>query len=400
MNFTKLFIPIIAITLLITGCGVDRTGESVYPETDSENVADSAVTAEENTFWAKDNLDLQRVGALLEQAESAEEFEYLLNSDESFNNLDLNGDGYVDYISVSEFDEQSDDQRGFTLFNRLGPDEIQEIARIIFERESYDDPGARILMVGNEQIYGDERFYEANWLDRSLAIAQWLFGSRDAQYESPYYYENYPDYYEEYRTVETPVYRTRIEEYYPEPVFIQTFEPAIRQIKVRSKYDDRYIDRIYAKLAKPNKRQADFRRNNPLPPIPAAFKRGKNEREKRFEDRREKREDKKENREKRRDFDGKAPTAVKDNPGRNRGNFERPDKRNGKNFENRNRPNDFKNKVERKPVKNESKPDAARRGNGKRENAKPEKRRNAPGKADKGPGQKGKGGGNKGKGRG
>ena len=193
MRFNKLYLITIAITLFIAGCNSAQTDDTSSTNPYPNDVADSEIASGENTYWARENLDLQRIGNLLEKADDAEEFEYLLNSDEGINNLDLNGDGYVDYISVAEFDDRDDNQRGFTLFDRFGPNEIQEIASIIFNRDRFDAPGARILLTGNEQIYGDNYNYEANWLDRVLPIANYVFGNRDNTYESPYYYENYPE---------------------------------------------------------------------------------------------------------------------------------------------------------------------------------------------------------------
>ena len=212
MRFNKLFLPIIAITLFIAGCSSvqkdDIGSKNPYPN----DAADREVASGSSTYWAKDNLDLQRVGNLLEKADNAEDFENLLNSEDGLNNLDLNGDGYADYLSVSEYDDRnSDNQRGFTIFDRFGPNEIQQIASIFFNRDNNDNPGARILLRGNDQIYGDNNYYETNWLDKSLTIVKYVFGNRDNAYESPYYYNNYPANYETYRVVETPVYRQRIQ---------------------------------------------------------------------------------------------------------------------------------------------------------------------------------------------
>ena len=218
----------------------------------------------ENPNWARENFDLQAVGGLLPQAENAEEFEYLLNSENGVNNLDFNGDGYVDYISVEEFGNEYDDERGLSLFSRFGPEEILEIATIFFDRDRRDYPGARILLTGNEQLYGDNYNYETNWLDRSLAIANSLFNDRNERYRSPYYYENYPETYEVYQVVETPVYRTRVVEYYPEQVFIQTAQPTITQIKIKSPYEGRMVSKI--KLPKLTKEQVEFKKNKNNPP--------------------------------------------------------------------------------------------------------------------------------------
>ncbi len=376
MRFNKLFLPIVAITLFIAGCNTAGIDDATYTEPNPNNVADSEIASGENTYWAKDNLDLQRVGNLLEQADDAEEFEYLLNSDDGINNLDLNGDGYADYISVSEFDDRYDDQRGFSLFSMFGPDEIQEIARIIFDRNGYDNydyydhPGARVMVVGNEQIYGDDYYYETNWLDRSIAIANWLFSDRDGHYESPYYYNNYPDYYEPYPVVETPVYVTRIQEYYPEPVFVRAYEPIVTNIKIKSKYKDKTIKKIYAKLAKPTKEQIVFIKNNPNRPEFVPVKRGKTK---------------------------DVPAKFKKVRERNRNNSEKRGRGNDKNFEARNKPN----KAERSFVR-ENRPGKPNKA--ERRNEKPQKAdRPKPNKADK-PG-KGNGGGNgkgggKGKGKG
>lgn len=278
MKLFKLSLVTFTAAAFLTGCNLAQTDETTAVNPYPADVAQGEILAEDNTFGARENLDLQAVGALLEKADDAEEFEYLLNSDDGINNLDLNGDGYVDYISVREYEDQSDDQRGFSLFSMFGPNEIQEIATLIFNRDGLNSNGARILLAGNEQIYGDNNYYETNWVDRTIPIVSWLFNKdRNTNYESPYYYENYPDYYEAYQVVETPVYRTRIQQYYSEPVFIQTANPTmITQIKIKSPYNGKSLNKIYSKLAKPTKDQIEFRKNNPNPPEFIKVKKEKN----------------------------------------------------------------------------------------------------------------------------
>ena len=268
MKFTKLLISIFATAVFLTACSSDQPAEvasdAPFP---NENQQTENIIEPDNDFYAKDNFDLQRVGGLLEKANNAEEFEYLLNSDEGINNLDLNGDGYADYVSVAEYDDRDDNDRGFSLFSRFNGDDIQELATIIFNRDRPDRQGARVYLNGNEQIYGDNAYYEQNWLDKSLNIADWAFGNRNDNYQSPYYYDNYPDNYETYQIVETPAYRTRITNLYPDPVFTQTsFEPEIRDVIVRSPYYGKTINNIHAKLAKPTKEQREFLKNNPYQP--------------------------------------------------------------------------------------------------------------------------------------
>src|SRR5207249_8653384 len=114
--------------------------------------------------------------------------------------------GYADYISVDEYVERDDYERGLSLFCRFGSD-IQEIATIVFYRDDINWSGARVLLTGNEQIYGDNYYYEANWADRGVEIVTLLFGSQDPYYRSSYYYDYYPSDYVAYQVVQTPVYR-------------------------------------------------------------------------------------------------------------------------------------------------------------------------------------------------
>lgn len=289
MRFIKLPAAFLSIALFSTACGLLGGGRNEIVQTNPyENDAlqqQAQIAAEEAARqYARENLDLRAVGALLEKADNAEEFEYLINN-EGVNNLDLNGDGYADYISVSEFeDRDGNDERGLSLFSRFGPDLIQEIATIIFDRGGYRDArGARILLTGDRDLYGDDYYYETNWLDRSLPVANWLFDrNRSDYYRSPYYYENYPDNYEVYEVAETPVYRERIERtYYTTttsggsnggggdagaiaPVFIQTSTPTVvKEIKIKSPYAGRSVAKDFPKPVgvKPPKAPKEFGKN-------------------------------------------------------------------------------------------------------------------------------------------
>lgn len=258
MRLIGLSLAIFTVSFLGWACGPNNS------ESTAELSPNEDVISAETGYWAKENFDLPAAAALLERAEDAEEFEFLINSEDGINNLDLNGDGYVDYISVAEFDDRYDNQRGFALFDKFGPDEIQEIARIVFERDVRDNQGARVYLSGNEQIYGDNYNYETNWLDTSLAIANWLFNDRDDVYESPYYYDNYPSDYTVYRVVEPPVYRTRVQKYYPHPVFVRVDQPFDDRIKIKSKYKGKHYDKIYARMARPTREQIEFYEKYPV----------------------------------------------------------------------------------------------------------------------------------------
>jgi hypothetical protein len=266
--FTYL-LTVFAGAIFLIGCGnnAQQQPPPVATQPQQEALTEEEPLAEDE-YWAKDNFDLQRVGPLLQRSRNIGEFERYLNEDDGINNLDLNGDGYADYISVDEFDYGDDpNERGLSLYSRFGPDLVQEIARVIFYRDEPRYPGSRVLLYGNDQIYGDDYYYETNWLDRTIGMVSYIFGDRNDRYRSPYYYDNYPDWYDPYYIVETPVYRTRIERLYPEPMFVYTTSPDfIDQITIRSPHDGQWMDRIYARLVKPRREQQEFRKNNPMPP--------------------------------------------------------------------------------------------------------------------------------------
>jgi hypothetical protein len=257
----------LAVSGLVAAC---NTAEQQVANADPyANNANSSTIADDLPFdetdpLVKDNFDLQRAGEFLRSSNDPAEFEAYINEPNGINNLDLNGDGYVDYISVEEFDDRGDGQRGLSLFARYGPDLIQNIASIFLYRDEPRYPGARVLIRGDDVLYGDDYYYEANWLDTSLGIAALLFGDHD-RYRSSYYYDNYPPNYVVYDVVETPVYRTRIERLWPEPIFVYAAAPPVyyERIKIKSPNNGLHLGQIYAKPMKPTRAQIEFRRNNP-----------------------------------------------------------------------------------------------------------------------------------------
>jgi hypothetical protein len=266
MRVIKLSATILSISLFLMACNSNPPQQTatVQPTPNNGALADAAPTPDLNDYWARDNLDLQRVGNVLERSNSPQEFESYLNSPDGINNLDLNGDGYADYISVDEFQDRNDNERGLSLYSRFGPDLVQELAQIIFYRDDNRLPGARVLLNGNDQLYGDNYYYETNWLDRSLGIVNTLFGNRDAYYRSPYYYNNYPNNYQTYQVVETPYYRSRIDQLYPQPLFIYTTSPTfISKIKIKSPNNGLHMGQIKARLVKPTQEQAEFLKTYP-----------------------------------------------------------------------------------------------------------------------------------------
>jgi hypothetical protein len=252
---------------IFSGCGSAGTEQASVTNGAVPDASPSAeATIDEENYWAKENFDLERVGNVLKRSNTTQEFESFLNDSDGINNLDLNGDGYVDYISVDEFGE-GDRERGLSLYTRYGPDEVQDIGTVYFYRDNYDAPGSRVVLRGNDVIYGDDRYYESNWVDQTIGIVSALFGHRDNYYRSPYYYNNYPDTYDPYEVVPQPIYRTRIQRVYADPVFVYSPEPEwFPTITIRSPHYDSWYPNIYARLEKPRPVHIAFREKNPKRP--------------------------------------------------------------------------------------------------------------------------------------
>lgn len=408
MRIFKLSILFIFAALFLAACNRLDTPEQVYNEPYQTGTVEEGFGFDDEEY-ARKNLDLQAVGTLLEKADSAEEFEYMLNDPEyGVNNLDLNDDGYVDYISVREFGNDQTDERGFSLFSQFGPELIQEIASIFFDRDRYDDgyqyyPGSRVLIRGDEDLYGDNYYYETNWLERTVPIVTWVFSDRQQVYNSPYYYEYYPDYYEPYQRVETVVYRERIEPYYATPVFVYTAQPTVSQIEIVSPYRNRSVKDVYQKLPKLKPEKVKYQKN----PGPPEFVREKQAKMKEFREKREKMKDFKENRQFKENPNrpGKPEKVKPERPEQMREKREKPNKPERQNIERQNpvkfeRPNQQRpqqSKVERqKPMRMEQPRPQPQMKQQKQENRVQPNR--GGGNPNKGGGNPNKGGGNPNKG--
>jgi hypothetical protein len=113
--------------------------------------------AEDSTGLPGDNFSLSGALTMFKKAASPEEFERLLNSQENgVNNLDLNGDGNIDYIKV--INKRDQDVHVFILQAQLSASESQDLA--VIELEKTGNENAVIQIVGDEDIYGDTTIVE------------------------------------------------------------------------------------------------------------------------------------------------------------------------------------------------------------------------------------------------
>lgn len=200
-----------------------------------------------------EHLDLFGVLDLFREAESVEVFEKRLNDSEGeVNNLDLNEDNQVDYVTVIE--EVEGDTHVFVLRVPLAEEESQDIATIELEKSSAGEYSVQI--VGDEEIYGPDYIVEPEDMSSSAAalgvltvgvqriagltgvlgggvvagtpntallssgatvwirVSAWpivrvVYAPGYRVWRSPYYWGYYPRWWRPWRPVSIAVYRTR-----------------------------------------------------------------------------------------------------------------------------------------------------------------------------------------------
>jgi hypothetical protein len=166
--------------------------------------------ADDQPEKAGDNLDLDAVLNLFEKSESVEDFENQLNSEKNdVNNLDLNEDGFVDYIRVIDYSDGN--THSLTLQVPYSDEEAQDVAVIHIEEEGKE---TSVQIVGDEELYGTDYIVEPGD-DKSDAVVNaynWkpvrhIYSPRYVIWVSPWRYGRYPSYYRPWKPVPWSVYR-------------------------------------------------------------------------------------------------------------------------------------------------------------------------------------------------
>ena len=150
--------------------------------------ADQTVTVSANSSDISEGLDLKVVAKLFAEAKNLEEFETMLNNpDSAFCNLDLNGDGQVDYLRVVETGEGS--KRLIVLQAVLAKDIYQDVASIYVEKDENEQVSVQV--VGDEYVYGANYVIEPVYIYRPL-IYDWLWCDAWYAWHSPWYWDYWP----------------------------------------------------------------------------------------------------------------------------------------------------------------------------------------------------------------
>lgn len=153
-------------------------------------------------------LDLNAVAAAFAESRSVREFEQLLNSSRyMINNLDLNRDGWIDYLRVIET------RNGYyhTLLIQacLAPSVFQDVATLVAERRS-----DRLYV----EVIGDPYLYGRNYIVRPVFVKRpplWDVYGRPTYdpWRSPYHYSYWPSYYTQPKTIYLNHYQAYVHTY-------------------------------------------------------------------------------------------------------------------------------------------------------------------------------------------
>jgi hypothetical protein len=172
----------------------------------SVSAQDGATVVTGNSAAAA-GLDLYAVAELFKASENLEKFEQSLNDPETgINNLDLDQNGQVDFIRVTE--KVKDDTHLIILQAPVNESEFQDVATIAVDRAS----GEKY----NLHIQGDTVLYGANYYvvpaDNNFNawnVVRWIFRPDYRAYVSPYSYTVLPRWWNVRHPIALNLYRTR-----------------------------------------------------------------------------------------------------------------------------------------------------------------------------------------------
>ena len=172
------------------------------------------------------NLDLAAVAEVFKESESLQDFERALNDpDVLLNNLDLDGDGEVDFIRVLE--EEKEEGRLIVLQVIMGENAFADVAYIDIARE--DDGEYEMQIRGETSLYGEDYYY----IPEKTTISTWpiivsLYDPFYDYYYSPYSWNHYPDWWQPYGCIRIGLYRAQVIYRYPYRSFRRSYRPWVR----------------------------------------------------------------------------------------------------------------------------------------------------------------------------
>ena len=217
------YLWLLCIPLMLTSCytriwTVAPTTEIVVPvktvytthvttQVPKHTTAQTITVTTYNTDMSFD-LDLHAVAAAYSEARSTREFEQLLNSSKyMINNLDLNRDGYVDYLRVIE--TRKGQYYAYLIQACLAPTVFQDVATLVAERRAST---LYVEVVGDSYLYGYNYVVRPTFVKRPLMWDVYGYANYTV-WVSPYYYGAWPNYYTRPKTVYITHYQAYVKTY-------------------------------------------------------------------------------------------------------------------------------------------------------------------------------------------
>ena len=134
-----------------------------------------------------ENLNLQAVGEIIRHSSNPQEIEKKLNEPDGVNNLDLDGDGKIDYLKVTEYGKGS--EHGYSICAVLKDGE-PEVANVVIN--TLPNQQAQMSLNGNPTYYGNQNnTYQSSFNATDFLLLAWLMQPHYSYYHSPYHYGYY-----------------------------------------------------------------------------------------------------------------------------------------------------------------------------------------------------------------
>ena len=228
----KRLMTFLLASLLLASCS-DQQSQQVQPASVNVTVTAPPEIPDDDLIGLDQQAAGQAAGDIIKKGGGPKDLETALNTPgQTINNVDLNKDKNVDYLSVTEAAGASPTSRTWTISDNLsdGPTTLLVL--------NLDRPAGTqqvtMQVVPNQQIYGQSSpSYQTNLLLDALVLNA-IFSR--PYYYSPYYghYGMYPSYYHPYYGCSPSAYRTRTVTTYRTTKYVTAKSPAYDASKFKT----------------------------------------------------------------------------------------------------------------------------------------------------------------------
>ena len=150
----------------------------------NNNKPGSQVVVNESQPNIGENLNLKGVGEIVRNSRNPEEIEKKLNEPGGVNNLDLDHDGKIDYLKVTEYGSGA--EHGYSICAVL-QDGDPEVTNVVVNTAN-----SQMTINGNPAYYGNQNnTYQSTFTTTDFLLLAWMMQPHYSYYHSPYYYGHY-----------------------------------------------------------------------------------------------------------------------------------------------------------------------------------------------------------------